>query len=40
VVRDVAERQVAIDGQMRAAAIHPHSEAARTDWRSDYPALT
>lgn len=35
-----AVRLVAIDEQMHAAAIHPHSEAARTDWRSDYPALT
>jgi ATP-grasp ribosomal peptide maturase len=35
-----AVRLVAIDDQMYAAAIHAHSEAARTDWRSDYPALS
>lgn len=37
---EYAVRLTAVDGQMFAAAIHPHSEAAAVDWRSDYDALS
>jgi glutathione synthase/RimK-type ligase-like ATP-grasp enzyme len=37
---EYAVRLTAVDGRMFAAAIHPHSEAAAVDWRSDYDALS
>jgi hypothetical protein len=35
-----AVRLTVVDGQMFAAAIHPHSPAAQLDWRADQQALS